>query len=176
MFSFEIPQLGAGVWFRTATWQQPLQHRVVSDGSRVNCSTLDQTYWFPSTGTAILWALSVLPWQNDYFFIISLIFHHYCTSTSCRPLPTALPRGNYATDVFRFPLRRRSTCQGSSMLHRTSIYTMWCFEYWAFVSVSASAGLPMLMMLRCWDWWQDLFIGLSCTSIFLILGLSKLTQ
>lgn len=28
---------------------------------------------------------SVLLWQNDYFFIISLIFHHYCTSTSFLP-------------------------------------------------------------------------------------------
>lgn len=137
MFSLGIPLLsvwwssggggggGGSGWSQTATWQQPLQHRVLSDGSRVNCSTLDQTYWFPSTGTAILWAGSVLPWQNDYFFIISLIFHHYCTSTSSRPLPTALPRGNYATDVFRFPLRRRPTCQGSSALRRTSIHTIW---------------------------------------------------
>lgn len=28
---------------------------------------------------------SALPWQNDYFFIISLIFHHYCTSPSFLP-------------------------------------------------------------------------------------------
>lgn len=54
--------------------------------------------------------------QNDYFFIISLIFHHYCTSLLRPPnllLPTALLKSNYTTDAYHLPLMKLSMCQGS---------------------------------------------------------------
>lgn len=62
---------------RTATWQQPLRYRVVSDGSRVNCSTLDQTYWFRSAGTGILWALyfpgRMITFSSSHWYFIIIV-------------------------------------------------------------------------------------------------------
>lgn len=121
---------------------RPFQYGVMSDGSCVNGSTLDQTYWFLSVGTWISeLCASAAEWLlfHHLIDISSLLYFYFLPSKLLQP--TALLRSNYAMDVYHFPLMKLSMCQGSFRIKRCYIYTVDGSSTFSFAAVPMSSEL-----------------------------------